>query len=83
MSFPLMEEEKMIKGSSGVRRLNTPSECWVVIMSDYSYPVIKESTVSHFTSGFKGIDDENIIELVLSLCLAPEESRRLAQVCLK
>jgi len=35
------------------------------------------------TSGFKGVDDEDIIELVLSLCLAPEESRRLAQACLK
>jgi len=34
-------------------------------------------------SGFRGFDEEDIIELVLSLCLAPEESRRLAQTCLK
>jgi len=35
------------------------------------------------TSGFKELDDEDIIELVLSLSLAPDESRRLAQACLK
>ncbi|MFH0768811.1 MAG: DNA repair protein RadC [Chloroflexota bacterium] len=34
-------------------------------------------------SGFKGLDDEDIIEVVLSLCLAPEESRRLAQESIK
>lgn len=35
------------------------------------------------TSGLKGPDDEDTIELLLSLCLAPEESKRLAEACIK
>ncbi|MBI4284576.1 MAG: DNA repair protein RadC [Chloroflexi bacterium] len=34
-------------------------------------------------SGFKGLDDRDAIELVLSLCLPPEESRSRAQACLE
>jgi len=35
------------------------------------------------TSGLKGLDDEDIIELVLSLFLPPKESRELAQTSIK
>lgn len=34
-------------------------------------------------SGFRGLDDEDAIELVLSLCLTPEESKRQAQACIQ
>lgn len=34
-------------------------------------------------SGFRGLDDEDAMELVLGLCLDPEESRRLAQASVK
>jgi len=35
------------------------------------------------TSGLKSLDEEDIIELVLSLCLPSEESKELAQVSIK
>jgi len=35
------------------------------------------------TSGFKGLDDEDVIKLILDLCLTPEKARRLAQTCLE
>jgi len=35
------------------------------------------------TSGFKELDDEDVIELVLSLCLTPEESRSLVEVSMR
>jgi len=35
------------------------------------------------TSGFKGLDDEDVIKLILDLCLTPEKARRLAHTCLE